>query len=238
LGFINLLFWVIYPYVAITVFVVGLVLRFDKDPYGWTSKSSQILERRMLMVGSMLFHWSFIFVFIGHIMGLVIPPSFYLSLGISFSSYHEIAFYGGAVAGVLSVAGLVILLIRRLAVPRVRAIAGIDDYVTLGVLLVVMSSGLLNTLGFSLFVGPYDYRYTLGAWIRSILTLNPNLTIMATTPYTYQLHALLGLLFFAVLPFTRLVHIFSLPLPYLWRKNIVYRSMTKKEAPKVKSQTE
>ncbi|MEM0074731.1 MAG: respiratory nitrate reductase subunit gamma [Conexivisphaerales archaeon] len=224
---VELFLWVIYPYVALTVFIVGLILRYDKDPWGWTSKSSQILERRLLMWGSIMLHWGFIFVFIGHIMGLLIPVSFYKSIGVSFSSYHIIAFYGGALAGVISVLGLFILLARRLLNGKVKATSGIDDYFTLALLLFVMLSGLLNTLGYSLLIGEYDYRSTIGVYIRSILTFRPDIPIIATAPLTYQLHTLLGLLFFAALPFTRLVHIFSLPLPYLWRRNIVYRSISR-----------
>src|SRR5579875_3589228 len=164
------LLYIIYPYMALTIFVLGLVLRYDRDPWGWTSKSSQILERRMLMWGSMMFHWAFIFVFIGHIMGLIIPISFYESLGINFANYHIIAFYGGAAAGVISVAGLLVLLARRLFNRKIKAISGIDDYFTLALLLFVMVSGLLNTLGFTILVGEYDYRSTIGVYIRSLLS--------------------------------------------------------------------
>jgi nitrate reductase gamma subunit len=221
--------WVIYPYVALTIFILGLVLRYDRDPWGWTSKSSQILERRMLMWGSIMFHWAFIFVFIGHIMGLLIPISFYESLGIDFASYHIIAFYGGAAAGIISIAGLFVLLARRLINRKVKATSGVDDYFTLALLLFVMVSGLLNTLGFTLLVGEYDYRSTVGVYIRSLISFRPDVAIISGSPASYQLHTLLGLLFFASIPFTRLVHIFSLPLPYLWRSNIVYRSISKKE---------
>ncbi|MEM0123165.1 MAG: respiratory nitrate reductase subunit gamma [Conexivisphaerales archaeon] len=224
----QLLLWVIYPYVAMTIFVVGLIWRYDRDPWGWTSKSSQILERRMLMWGSMMFHWAFMFIIIGHIMGILIPVSFYNSLGVSFSSYHIISFYGGSIAGVIAVLGLVILLARRLMDKRVKATSGVDDYFTLIFLLIIMVSGMLNTLGYTLLVGPYDYRLTIGVYVRSLILFRPDVAVITSAPFTYQLHTLLGLLFFAVLPFTRLVHIFSFPLPYMWRKNIVYRSTSKK----------
>lgn len=217
--------WIIFPYIAITVFVVGLLLRYDRDPYGWTSKSSQILEARMLMLGSMMFHYAFLLVVIGHFMGLVIPVSFYNSLGITFAQYHKLSFYGGAVSGIVAIGGLVILLLRRLISPQAKVTTGIDDFATLGILFFALGSGLLATLGYTIFVGPYDYRQTVGPWLRSLFTLSPNPSVMASTPVVYQAHVLLGLLFFALVPFTRLVHMFSLPVPYLWRKNIVYRSV-------------
>jgi len=221
----ELFVWGVYPYIALTIFVVGLVLRYDKDPWGWTSKSSEILEKRMLQAGSLLFHWGFLLVVVGHIMGLLIPAGLYSSLGITPEGYHVLAFYGGAASGLISIAGLIVLLARRLISPRIKATSGVDDYFTLAILLVVMGMGLANTLGYTLLIGPYDYRFTVGVWVRSLFYLKPDVALMASAPLSYQVHVALGLLFFAVLPFTRLVHIFSLPLPYLWRRYIIYRSI-------------
>ncbi|MEM3799637.1 MAG: respiratory nitrate reductase subunit gamma [Thermoprotei archaeon] len=224
-GGFELFVWGVYPYIALTVFVVGLVLRYDKDPWGWTSKSSEILEKRMLQVGSLLFHWGFLLVVAGHILGLIIPVGVYNSLGVTAEEYHTLAFYGGAASGLISILGLIVLLARRLITPRIRATSGVDDYFTLAILLVVMGMGLANTLGYTLLVGPYDYRFTVGVWVRSLFVLRPDVALMASAPISYQIHVVLGLLFFAVLPFTRLVHIFSLPLPYLWRRYIIYRTV-------------
>lgn len=224
-GELELFVWGAYPYIALTIFVVGLVLRYDKDPWGWTSKSSEILEKRLLQVGSLLFHWGFLLVVAGHVMGLLIPAGVYASFGVTAESYHVLAFYGGAASGLVSVAGLIVLLIRRLLSPRIKATSGVDDFFTLAILLAVMGMGLANTLGYTLLVGPYDYRLTVGVWVRSLFLLRPDVALMASAPLSYQVHVVLGLLFFAVLPFTRLVHIFSLPLPYLRRRYIIYRSL-------------
>lgn len=224
-GVLDVFLWAALPYAAIAVFLVGLILRYDRDPWGWTSRSSEILEKRMLMVGSILFHWGFLAVFVGHIMGLVIAPEIYEALGITPERYHVLSFYGGAASGIVAYVGLLVLLARRLVNPRIKATSGVDDYFTLALLLVVLGAGIANTLGFTLFVGPYDYRFTVGVWFRSLFYLRPDVAAMAYVPLSYQVHTLLGLAFFAVLPFTRLVHIFSLPLPYLWRRYIVYRSL-------------
>ena len=221
--------WVIYPYIALTIFIVGLVLRFDRDPYVWTSKSSEILEKRWLGIGSLMFHWGFLFVFIGHIMGLLIPAPFYESIGITFKTYHIISFYGGAIAGLIATAGVVILLLRRILIKKVRATSDAGDFFTLTLLLVIFVSGLANTIGYDVVVGPYDYRKTIGVWVRGLILFHPQYQVMATVPITFQIHVLLGLLFFAALPFTRLVHIFSLPIPYLWRRYIVYRTIGEQE---------
>lgn len=225
---IDYFLWAGLPYLVIAIFLVGLILRFDRDPYGWTSKSSEILEKRLLGIGVLMFHYGFVFVFIGHLMGLIIPEWVYDSIGINSFEYHELSLYAGAAAGLVSISGLIILLIRRLTNPRIKSTSGIDDFYTLGLLLVVMSAGLANTLGFTLLIGPYEYRATLGVYIRSIFMLQPQIELMATAPLSYQIHTMLGLLFFASIPFTRLVHIFSLPIPYLWRRYIVYRSVNRK----------
>jgi nitrate reductase gamma subunit len=220
--------WAGIPYLTIAIFIVGLVLRFDRDPYGWTSKSSEILEKRLLGIGVLMFHYGFVFVFIGHLMGLIIPDWVYNQIGINDVQYHELSLYGGATAGLVSISGLIILIVRRLRNPRIRAISGIDDFYTLFLLLFVMSAGLANTIGFTLLIGPYEYRTTLGVYIRSLFMLQPQINLMAYAPLSYQVHVLLGLLFFASIPFTRLVHILSFPLPYLWRRYIVFRSLNSK----------
>lgn len=227
--------WAGYPYIAIFVFLAGVIMRFDRDPYGWTSKSSEILEKRMLGIGSLLFHWGFIVVFIGHVFGLLVPVSFYNSLGITTEEYHTLAFYLGTAAGVISIIGLLILLVRRIINPRVRATSTFDDYFTLIVLLIIMGVGIFTTDVYTLTSGPYDYRHTIAVWVRSLFTLQPDVAVMASAPLSFQIHVLLGLFFFAVFPFTRLVHILSLPIPYLWRRYIVYRPLTPRLASKRQS---
>ena len=223
---LDLVLWVVYPYIALTIFIVGLILRFNRDPYGWTSKSSEILEKKWLRVGSLMFHWGFLIVVIGHVIGLLVPPSVDESLGISTETYHIIAIYAGGISGLVALIGVLILLLRRILIKRIRATSDADDYFTLVLLLIVLSAGLSNTIGYDVIVGPYDYRYTIGVWVRGLLTFHPQYQVMASAPISFQIHVLLGLFFFAALPFTRLVHIFSLPVPYLWRKYIVYRRIT------------
>lgn len=216
--------WVIYPYVALALFAGGLAWRYETDQYGWTSKSSEILEKRWLFWGNNLFHYGFLAVFAGHLMGLLVPSGVDHSLGMSDASYHTVSFYGGAAAGIVAVAGLGILTVRRLGVRRVRATSTPSDYLTLTLLLGVMSLGLANTLGYTALVGPYDYRDTIGVWFRGLLTLSPSAAAMAGAPVSFQVHVLAGLTFFALFPFTRLVHVVSLPFHYLARRFVVFRT--------------
>ncbi len=217
--------WVAYPYVALTLFVLGVLWRYSSDPYGWTSKSSEILEKRWLAWGNQLFHYGFVAVVAGHVAGLLIPPSVDASLGLGPDTYHTVAYLGGGAAGVVAVTGLLILTARRLAIKRVRVTSTPSDFLTLALLLLVMGIGLFNTLGYTALVGPYDYRDTLGAWVRGLLTLSPNASLMASAPWNFRLHAAIGLTFFALFPFTRLVHILSLPFHYLARRFIVFRGL-------------
>lgn len=225
MSFVEVALWVVYPYVALTAFVVGVVWRYSSDPYGWTSKSSELLEKRWLAWGSQMFHYGFLAVVAGHVLGLLVPPNVDAALGMGPGTYHAVAFYGGGAAGAVAVAGLVILAARRLGIKRVRVASTPSDYLTLGLLLAVMGLGLFNTLLSPSLGGPYDYRDTLGTWVRGLLTLSPVAgSVMAGAPVNFQVHALFGLTFFALLPFTRLVHLFSLPFHYLARRFIVFRS--------------
>ena len=216
--------WVGFPYITLTVFVAGLVWRYSSDPYGWTSKSSELLEKKWLAWGNVLFHYGFVGVVVGHVMGLLVPPTLDAQLGLSTGSYHAVALYGGGVAGGIALAGLGILTVRRLAIPRVRVTSTPSDFLTLALLLGVMSLGMADTVGYTALFGPYDYRNSLGVWFRGLVTLSPNASLMASAPVPFQVHVLAGLTFFMLLPFTRLVHAFSLPFHYLNRKLIVFRS--------------
>ena len=221
---LDLFFWVGFPYIALTVFVGGLVWRYSSDPYGWTSKSSEILEKRWLAWGNVLFHYGLVGVVVGHVMGLLIPPTVDAQLGLSTGTYHAVALYGGGASGGMALAGLVILTIRRVGIKRVRVSSTPSDFLTLGLLLGVMGLGMADTVGYTVMFGPYDYRDTIGAWFRGLVTLSPDASLMASAPLSFQVHVLAGLTFFMLLPFTRLVHMFSVPFHYLNRKLIVFRS--------------
>jgi nitrate reductase gamma subunit len=218
--------WVILPYLVLAVFIGGHVFRYQYDQFGWTTKSSELLEKKTLKWGSLLFHWGILFVFGGHVMGIVIPVSFYENLGISEHFYHKIALLFGIPAGVAAFAGLVILCWRRLTFKRIIATSSIGDYIALFFLLVVAATGLSATL---LNVHPhgFDYRTTIGPWFRSLFYFRPDASAMEDVPIWFKIHIIAAFGIFAVWPFTRLVHVFSLPLKYLFRSYVVYRRKEK-----------
>jgi nitrate reductase gamma subunit len=221
--------WVILPYISLTIFISGHIWRYQYDQFGWTSKSSEVLEKKQLRLGSLLFHWGILFVFVGHVMGILIPEPVYQTLGISEETYHLIALAGGIPAGLLAFIGLIILIRRRITVKRVRATSSRGDWIALFFLAVVILTGLSSTL-FNIDSNGFDYRATIGPWFRSILALRPNPAYMEQVPIIFQIHVIAALGIFAVWPFTRLVHVFSFPLRYLRRSYVVYRKRMPKQA--------
>ncbi|MGP4050638.1 respiratory nitrate reductase subunit gamma [Streptomyces sp. 2A115] len=220
----GILLWVVLPYVVLAVFVLGHVWRYRYDKFGWTTRSSQLYESRLLRIGSPLFHFGILVVLIGHIGGLVIPKSWTEAVGISEDTYHIGAVVLGTIAGVATLGGLAILIYRRRTVGPVFSATTRNDkamYVSLTVTIVL---GLAATVAANVVGGGYDYRETISPWFRSIFYLQPDPALMTEAPVLFQLHALSALLLFAAWPFTRLVHMLTAPLGYLTRPYIVYRS--------------
>lgn len=218
--------WVIFPYICLATFVVGHVWRYKYDKFGWTTRSSQLYEDRLLRLGSPLFHFGLLFVVVGHIMGLLIPQSWTDALGIDPHTYHLVAMAGGIPAGIACVVGLVILIYRRRTVGPVFSATTTNDKVMYLVLGVVIVLGIWNTVAGGLLQigGEYNYRTGVSPWFRSIFYFQPDASLIESAPLSFRLHAFLAFLLFAMWPFTRLVHVFSAPLGYLTRPYIVYRS--------------
>jgi len=219
--------WVIFPYICLTVFVVGHYWRYRYDKFGWTTRSSQLYENRLLRLGSPLFHFGLLFVVMGHIAGLLIPEGWTSGAGVSNHAYHWGALVGGSLAALATLVGLVILIYRRRTVgPVFSATTKMDKtmYVFLALVIVL---GVWNTVSGAAFLfggHEYDYREGVSIWFREFWTFHPHAGLMAAAPLSFQLHLLVASALFALWPFTRLVHVFSAPVGYLTRPYIVYRS--------------
>ena len=214
--------WAVFPYIVLTIFVGGHIYRYQHDQFGWTSKSSELLEKKQLRIGSNLFHFGSIFVFFGHVMGLIIPVEFYEALGITEEQYHWIALAGGIPAGLAATIGLFILCYRRVTVRRVFATSTKGDWAALFFLAIVILSGMSATF-LNIDSNGFDYRTTIGPWLRGVLTFRPDPSLMEAVPLWFKIHILAGFGIFAAWPFTRLVHVFSAPIRYLTRSYVVYR---------------
>ncbi|MBX6356247.1 MAG: respiratory nitrate reductase subunit gamma [Micromonosporaceae bacterium] len=216
--------WVILPYTSLVVFVVGHIWRWRYDQFGWTSRSTQLQERRLLKWGSPLFHYATFAAIAGHVLGILIPRSFTEWIGIPERAYTLFSGIAGSVAALGVLGGAAVLIFRRTMVPRVRATTTGVDYLALILLGIVTALGIYLTLGVQEFGHGYDYRTTVSVWFRSLFAGNPDTTAIDRAPVMYQVHATAAWMIFAVWPFSRLVHAWSYPLWYLWRPYVVYRS--------------
>ena len=218
--------WVVLPYLFLSVFVLGHIWRYRYDQFGWTTRSSQLYERRLLRWASPLFHVGILAVFLGHVMGLGIPKSWTEAVGITDGIYHAMAITLGAVAGFATLVGLALLIYRRRTVgPVFRATTRMDKVMYLA-LAVVIVTGLWNTVSGTMLNlgGYYDYREGVSIWFRGIFRFDLHPELMAAAPIGFQVHGMAAMALFALWPFTRLVHVFSIPLGYLVRPYVVYRS--------------
>ena len=220
----GILLWVVLPYISLAVFILGHIWRYRYDKFGWTTRSSQLYERRLLRIGSPLFHFGILLVLVGHIGGLVVPESWTEAAGISEHTYHVLAVALGTAAGICTLGGLAILIYRRRTVGPVFSATTVNDKAMYLSLTVTIVLGLAATVAANLVGGGYNYRETISPWFRSIFYLQPDPDLMTGIPVLFQLHALSALLLFAAWPFTRLVHMLTAPLGYLTRPYIVYRS--------------
>lgn len=220
----GIFWWVVFPYMAATVMIVGLVYSFMYRQKKWTAPSTEFFEKRWLRIGSPLFHYGIIFAFIGHVMGMLLPKSIYDMMGVTDEMYHLFAIVGGGFAGLMVVIGLVILLIRKFRHKRLLAQAGFADYFAFLMVLVVSALGTYITVIYNTTVHAFEYRTTIGPWFRSLFYLQPKYDLMEAVPFIFQLHVISAFLLFATIPFTMLVHIFSFPARYPTRAPIQYRS--------------
>jgi respiratory nitrate reductase gamma subunit len=219
------IFWDVVPYVSLAIIVVGTWWRYRYDKFGWTTRSSQLYEARILRIASPMFHFGILVVIVGHVIGLLIPESFTDAVGLSPEAYHVQAVVLGSIAGVTTLVGVTLLIFRRRTTGPVFMATTVNDKAMYVVLVAAIAAGLYATaLGSGVIGEAYDYRESVSVWFRSIWVLQPRGDLMAAAPLYYQAHALIGLTLFAIWPFTRLVHAFSAPVGYLFRPYIVYRS--------------
>jgi nitrate reductase gamma subunit len=219
----TVLLWGALPYVALALLVAGLVWRYRYDKYGWTTRSSQVYESRLLNIASPVFHYGILFVLAGHLVGLFVPVSWTETFGVDEHAYHLLSLYGGTAAGALTVAGVGLLVYRRRTrAPVFRATTANDKamyLLLLGAIVLGMVAKLTHTGG-----NGYDYRRTIAPWARSLFTLRPETGLMTGVPVLYQVHAVVGMVLIAFVPYSRLVHMFSAPVQYLFRPYVVYRT--------------
>ena len=222
---LDILLWGVVPYLVALTLIAGLVWRYRYDQFGWTTRSSQLYESKLLRVASPLFHFGLLMVLGGHLLGLLIPKA-WTDLVVSQDTYHLVALGGGSVAGIATLVGIALLIYRRRTTGPVFLATTRNDKLMYVVLASAIVFGMLATLtGDHTPTGEHhNYRETVSIWFRSLLIFQPNVEAMAAATWQFKVHILIGLALFALVPFSRLVHAFTVPLHYLFRPYVVYRS--------------
>lgn len=207
----------IYPYIAITVFVLASIFRYDRDQYTWKASSSQMLSSKGMKLGSNLFHVGIILLFFGHLFGLLTPHALYEPF-MSAGTKQLIAMLAGGLFGILCFVGMIILIHRRLTNPRVKATSSFADISILLILFVQLILGLL-TIPISAQHLDGSSMIALAQWAQHIVTFRPGAADYILSQHiVFKLHIFLGLTIFLIFPFTRLVHVWSVPIKYMFRK--------------------
>jgi len=206
---LHILAFGVYPYICIAVFLIGSLIRFDREQYTWKSDSSQLLRTGQLRVGSNLFHIGILGIFFGHLFGLLTPIPVFHALGIEAPAKQMLAIVAGGAAGFVMLIGLVILMHRRFTEPRIRATTTTMDWVVLWLLAVQLGLGLVS-LAFSWQHRDGGEMIKLMTWAQHLVTLRTDAAsyIIDVAPI-FKLHLVLGMTIFLVFPFSRLVHIWS-----------------------------
>ncbi|WP_297695206.1 respiratory nitrate reductase subunit gamma [Phenylobacterium sp.] len=214
----NQILFGVYPYIALSVLVIGSIVRFDREPYTWRSGSSQLLRRRQLVLGSNLFHVGMLAIFGGHFVGLLTPVWVWDALHVAHSAKQMLAMVAGGLAGLMALAGGALLLHRRLFDVRIRRNSSFGDTAIIIILMAQLVLGL-STI-------PVSFQHRDGTemlkfmnWAQGVFTFRPQVAdYVADTQFVFKAHLTLGMTILLVFPFTRLIHMLSAPVWYLNRR--------------------
>lgn len=216
----------VYPYVALSIFLLGSILRFDREQYSWKSDSSQLLSKANLRLGSNLFHVGIIAIFFGHAVGLLTPHHLFLSLGVSDMTHQMIAIWAGSIFGLMCLLGGAILWLRRMTNARVSAASRKSDKFVITWLIATLLLGLSTipvSLGHASHGNP-GVMIALAEWVQSIVALRPDPSLLEGVDTVFKVHLFFGMTVFLAFPFTRMVHVWSAPFGYLARPYQIVRS--------------
>ena len=216
-SYINEFLFGIYPYIALTVFFAGGLLRYDRDQYTWKASSSQLLSKKDMRIGSNLFHIGIIMLFFGHLFGLLTPHALYAPF-MDAGTKQLMAMTAGGIFGLVCLVGMVLLIRRRLTDPRIRATSQFADLPILLILFVQLLLGLL-TIPFSAQHPDGSSMLALAQWAQHLVTFQGDAAgFVAGEAFVFKAHLFLGMTIFLLFPFTRLVHVWSVPIQYLGRR--------------------
>jgi nitrate reductase gamma subunit len=209
MNYINQFLFGIYPYIALAIFLLGSLIRFDREQYTWRSESTQVLHTGQLRLGSILFHIGIIGLLGGHAVGLLTPVWVWDTLGVTHGAKQIFAMAAGGVMGTLCLAGILLLLARRLGNARLRTATTFKDKI---VLLWILGTLLLGLSSIFVSAGHPDghVMVLLMTWAQHIVTFRGDAAgFILEAPLVFKLHLFMGMSLFVIFPFTRLVHVWS-----------------------------
>ncbi len=219
LPFANGLFFMVLPYLAIFIFLVGTIMRYRKAPFTYSSFSSQFLENKQHFWGLVPFHYGIVIILVGHIVAFLVPGQILAwnsrPLRLYILEISALAF------GLLALVGLCGAIVRRLKFSKVRAVTTRMDWVVFVLLFVQLLSGVYTAAFYPW--GSSWFAASMSPYLWSLVKLNPNLGFIMAMPFAVKFHIVMAYVLIGVTPFTRLVHILVAPTPYFWRRNQVVR---------------
>ncbi len=213
----------LFPYIAVISLILVSIIRFDRDPYTWRSKSSQLLRKRQLIIGSVFFHLGILMILAGHVVGLLTPIAVFDAMGVDHGAKQMLAIIAGGIAGVACLIGLLLLLHRRLFYPRVRATSSFAD---IAVLFLLLGQVILGLCTIKVSMGHLDGHEMVKFmnWAQHIVTFRSGAhEYIADVHFLFKAHITLGLFIIFIWPFTRLVHVFSAPIGFVLRPYQIVR---------------
>jgi nitrate reductase gamma subunit len=203
----------IFPYVAVALAVGGGLYRYFVDRYSWSSHSSQFLESKVLYWGSVPWHYAIVIILLAHLLAFLFPAGWGVLLGRPLRLY--LLEVSGMALGLATVIAIVLLIVRRAMNERLAAVTSVVDWIVLAALLVQVATGLY--IAFTLRWGGVWYLHTATPWLWSLVRFDPQVQYMAVLPLMVKVHAVMAFVLVAIFPFSRLVHVISVPLTYLGR---------------------
>jgi nitrate reductase gamma subunit len=217
--FIDQIFFIVFPYLAFSIFLLVSISRYIKETFTFSSLSSQFLENQQHFWGLVPFHYGIIVIIAGHVVGFLIPREV-----LAWNS-HPLRLYvleiSAFIFGLLTMVGLISIILRRISHPKIRMVTSIADWILFGIFVFQVFSGLYVAVFHSW--GSSWYASNASPYLWSLVTLNPDISYITAMPWTVKFHIVGAYVMIAFFPFTRLVHALVVPNPYLWRKPQVVR---------------
>lgn len=216
---LDFILFAVLPYVALFTFLLVSIQRYRRNPFSYSSLSSQFLENRQHFWGLVSFHYGILALFVGHLIGLLLPRQ--VLWWNSRPARLYVMELSALIFGLLTLVGLCAVVHRRLFTSKARIVTSATDWIILGLLIVQVAAGVYIAVFHPW--GSSWFAASAAPYIVSVFKLNPDISYLLTLPWAVKLHIINAWVIIGFFPFTRLVHVIVAPFPYLWRKPEIVR---------------